>query len=867
MASSSFQRLDLSPEPDLHPLYPLPSQIAPLLSRHSGLSPAQKSELVSHCMSRACVFGDLSLLSYLFTDSQAQAYVDLGVQDEDGLSLISVTILGFGSESERDVEREECVRLLASQGADIHVADNSGWTPLHHAALFAPPTLVSYLLTRGASLFVKTRRKLTALDIVTAHSTVPGREDVALLLEEAMRSEGWSGGKLEEARRLLESRRKRKGKEKSIRNEIGSTLGIAPKWWGADDSDTESSEDEEEEEVSEELYTPPLDYTSMLVYSPESLPYIFQSLILNFPISLGNSHPAKLLYRLARFACLTCDHTWLEEFILGATDSIEATMLSQTEDITCLVFWLYNATVWLHLMRCDESINEACLLLGSFDIIEELINSIFVFIIRFAEQRIDQLLDSALLDYSPLSSEFESIQFESEWSFLRSFGTKKKNTTATVTPSTSGTPLRNGVAPPSTTPSRPPSPPPQTHSRSFSSFAQSLSRARGPPTPLQALFQDISTSPTMADVTGFLSALHTLLTLAGVNPALITQLWSQIMYWTACETFNRILTRKKYLCRSKAIQISVNVSTLEEWVGKMALPRGVESHFAPVRELLNWLQCLSSITEFANLIATIQTMKHLNPLQMRRAVRDYKYEVNEGRMTEECTQYLAQLQKDWERHRVKLGVEALRKEVCIDRDYEDNESFNDNLRATSISTTSSELGTAQRNIDMLFDRAQEKSAWEPAKPPQALGELLDSRFMLPLLFPSDPRMLGAAPVLPPNEKRRSDQLEALDVTRSASRASMNRRGAVSYQLKSKQLRDVSVDTLRWVDGVRSAARWVQLSEPEEEDREPSPDIDPMDTYENEDDTTPHITPFTRKPSARSRGSIRASWGGETTPIE
>jgi hypothetical protein len=48
---------------------------------------------------------------------------------------------------------------------------------------------------------------------------------------------------------------------------------------------------------------------------------------------------------------------------------------------------------------------------------------------------------------------------------------------------------------------------------------------------------------------------------------------------------------------------------------------------------------------------------------MRRAVRDYKYEVGEGRMTEECTQYLAQLQKDWERHRVKLGVEAMRREV------------------------------------------------------------------------------------------------------------------------------------------------------------------------------------------------------------
>jgi hypothetical protein len=48
---------------------------------------------------------------------------------------------------------------------------------------------------------------------------------------------------------------------------------------------------------------------------------------------------------------------------------------------------------------------------------------------------------------------------------------------------------------------------------------------------------------------------------------------------------------------------------------------------------------------------------------MRRAVRDYKYEVNEGRMTEECVQYLTQLQKDWERHRIRLGVEAMRKEV------------------------------------------------------------------------------------------------------------------------------------------------------------------------------------------------------------
>ena len=50
---------------------------------------------------------------------------------------------------------------------------------------------------------------------------------------------------------------------------------------------------------------------------------------------------------------------------------------SRSEDFPCLVFWLCNTTVWLHLMRCDNSINEACELLGSFVLVEEVINSVF----------------------------------------------------------------------------------------------------------------------------------------------------------------------------------------------------------------------------------------------------------------------------------------------------------------------------------------------------------------------------------------------------------------------------------------------------------------------------------------------------------
>jgi hypothetical protein len=131
----------------------------------------------------------------------------------------------------------------------------------------------------------------------------------------------------------------------------------------------------------------------MLVFSPPALPEVFRSLIINFTPSIRNSEPANALYMLARFACLACDSSWLEDLIIGATDAIEETFFvrvsfdtffisnaldqSRPDDFPCLVFWLHNTTIWLHLMRCDDSINEACELLGSFVLIEEVINSVF----------------------------------------------------------------------------------------------------------------------------------------------------------------------------------------------------------------------------------------------------------------------------------------------------------------------------------------------------------------------------------------------------------------------------------------------------------------------------------------------------------
>ena len=62
-------------------------------------------------------------------------------------------------------------------------------------------------------------------------------------------------------------------------------------------------------------------------------------------------------------------------------------------------------------------------------------------------------------------------------------------------------------------------------------------------------------------------------------------------------TLFKLVTGMEMAHRSRAVQISMNVSALEEWIGNMELPRGIGSHFAPVKDLLNWLQVSNRVFE------------------------------------------------------------------------------------------------------------------------------------------------------------------------------------------------------------------------------------------------------------------------------
>lgn len=477
-----------------------------------------------------------------------------------------------------------------------------------------------------------------------------------------------------------------------------------------------------------------------------------------------------------------------------------------------LAFWVYNSTLLLHLLRHDQALDLACHELNLFVMLEvrrrhhlwrfwiahlplfasslqELCNAIHVFVIRFIERRVDTYLDAALLDYEPMSQEFEGLTFEGEWSFLKNLTGRGTTTAKRIVPrakdlfaAATSSPARADSDGGGGWPSIGEAGRQQVQTSRPTSFADGDSRPDGASSSRPMSLSDFNalgrsspsttSTPTRGDaapqasvtprtLTTFLTSALVVLQLYEVNPAVITQAISQCFYWIGCETFNRILTRKRYLCRSKAVQIRMNLTALADWVRDSDLPGKISTrHLEPAIQLLGWIQTCSALDDFDGLIVTLSSLRSLNPLQMRRAVRDYRYEVGEGRMSDECAQYLAQLQKDWERRRVRLGVETLQRErLSAEHEQQQRQALRLDVygSAAGPSAPSQDSTLATRGqtgdsapdpataVDLLFDQDVPLGQYEPPVAPESLGELLDSRYMLPFCLPSEVDLLAATP--------------------------------------------------------------------------------------------------------------------------
>lgn len=92
---------------------------------------------------------------------------------------------------------------------------------------------------------------MTALDIVTAYSVIPGREDVALFLGEAMRGEGWQDNKLSLKRQTLNEKLKHSERRQADRMAIQRILNLDGQWWGQNDDDLSEEPSEDEKDIED----------------------------------------------------------------------------------------------------------------------------------------------------------------------------------------------------------------------------------------------------------------------------------------------------------------------------------------------------------------------------------------------------------------------------------------------------------------------------------------------------------------------------------------------------------------------------------------------------------------------------------------
>lgn len=422
--------------------------------------------------------------------------------------------------------------------------------------------------------------------------------------------------------------------------------------------------------------------------------------------------PANMIFLCARYAHYHANPELLEKLLVLATDKINDVVETNQWDMTILAFWQSNATLLLHYLKKDAGLSLAT---TEFQLqLAELVNEIFILIIRDAERRMDKVLDSAMLEHETIPG-FEDIAFQNEWTlFKRKVQVKEE-------------PVEKRF--------RPPSP-----------------KARAKPAP--------------RNVTSLLSSTLFVLDLYDIHSVITAQVLAQLLYWLGAELYNRIMSNRKYLARTKAMQIRMNISILEEWArsnnrqpehyehGSMTSTGettvdAARRHLAPVIQLLQWLQCFSSLgqDDLEALVGTLQQLKRLTPQQLIHAVKHYRPEVGEKGLPKSAMKYLINLQKEHQLRKQEKRKAAAWASIPTTPVRQSQEAPPTSQPPQQATTTSDSNGTTKPPV------TTSDLPPPPSQPPitpidqqdndddQPENLLLDPAMMLPFQLPSSTDML------------------------------------------------------------------------------------------------------------------------------
>ncbi|CCX32256.1 DIL domain-containing protein [Pyronema domesticum] len=568
----------------------------------------EKKDLLQKALNMAASNGEDERVRKLL-NGESRKFININLPDEEGTSpLIYASCFGH----------EDVVEALIKAGADVDQQDKNNWSSLMWAMTNRHKSIIKLLLENGASPEVKSSNGRTAFDFVEPQSEISGylhangyigstgAGALAGGFADDFYSSGLAQDRFEEEMAENELRR-RMMMESAVNLEVDlSSLGLD------EQAEQNLEEDEEEEEGQEFLWDRCLP-DQMFVFQEQDLDRTLDIVITNMTPQRSPSQkpvPANILFLGARYAHYHSTPDLLSRLLVTSMKRINDTVEKHQWDMTMLAFWLSNATLLLYYLKKDAGLVSATTQFQQQ--LSELINEIFVLIIRDAERRMDKVLDTAMLEHETIPG-FEDVQFQNEW---RLFKSKKKSDMDT-------------------------------------------DKQMRPPSPKQRA------KPAPRNITSLLSSTLFVLDLYDIHSVITAQVLSQLFYWLGAELFNRILNNRKYLCRTKAMQIRLNVSALEDWArtnnrqpehydaGSLS-PSGEDTigsarrHLAPVIQLLQWLQCFSSVGEdIPELKAIIDQMPRLTSQQIHHSVKNYRPEVGEKMLSKEATKFLVGLTLDF----------------------------------------------------------------------------------------------------------------------------------------------------------------------------------------------------------------------------
>ncbi|KAI7877820.1 hypothetical protein K492DRAFT_212796 [Lichtheimia hyalospora FSU 10163] len=693
----------------------------------------KKRAKMNKMFSRAVSSGDVDRVTQLLSNDRTKEYIDVNAKDEDGATpLIYAACFG----------KVEIAQALLEAGAKTDIQDSSGWSALMWATTNKHESIVKVLMDHGASAQTRSAKGRTVFDFVQSSNS---NEKIAEILATNPRDslsssmsctsssagdcdfyyqstvEGYDSFMAEEAERrqkLLETAMALVGGDSTlIDNTHDDDDTDAENDLYDNNLDDDDQEDDDQDDLTTEFYWDKCMPDQMFVFGGDDLTHILDTMITNIRLPMETQQeicvPANVVFLSARFAHYFSSSELLDEVLEGALSRMSQIAKENARNTDALAFWMSNQVQLLYYLKKDTGLVVAT---AEYQLrLSEMISETYTMLIINTERQLLKMLIPAMLHYEQISG-MEHVDFSDDWQrFFRRNNNNNNN---------NNMPMR----------------------RSASSPGSNI-----PNQPILCSDEDSAISPEC--VTDLLESIFTALQTYEVHPTIMIQVLAQLVHFMSCELFNRILINKKMLSRSKALQVRMNLSYVEDWIRHNHLPASLLSYLNPTTQLLQLLQCLSHLSDFESFVQTVQKFDSLNALQVKRCIVNYRYEVNEPRVPDAIKDYVLQIADDAVKYKQQRRNTMLRRSKTSMSRVGSFASSMQRSRSRPESV-SSFVGSIIGRVSLpptptTEDLPKEPSTDEPHEDDQEaeeddqdMHEMRDTKFMLPFSVPTTAHMVS-----------------------------------------------------------------------------------------------------------------------------